>query len=254
MSELKALIIEDEYDSRENLKNFLSKYCENVNVIGEAESIEQGKDLLQSDTINPDVVFLDIHLKDGLSFQLLDNLKEIDFEIIFATAYNHFAIKAFNYSAVGYLLKPINPEELVATVSRMRKGRPQFMKKRLDVLSQHFKNPNTFEKMSISAVDGIHFINIKDIVRCAGEDNYTHIFLSNKQKIIVSKTIKEYEKLLQPMNFYRVHKSHLVNLNYISKFVKGEGGYLIMEDGMQIEVSRRRKAAFMEQLKKLQQS
>jgi two-component system LytT family response regulator len=255
MVELKAVIIEDEIDSRENLKNLLAKYCEGVTVIGEAESVQQGLKLLRGLSQSPDVVFLDIHLKDGLSFQMLDQLlDEIDFEIIFATAYNQFAVTAFNYSAVGYLLKPFNPEELVATIDRIKGNKPKQMKKRLDLLSQNFNNPNTFEKMSISAVDGIHFINIRDIVRCEGEDNYTHIFLRSKERITVSKTIKEYERLLEPLNFYRVHKSHIVNLNYIQRFVKGEGGYLIMEDGMQIEVSRRRKTAFMEKLKEIQQA
>ncbi len=250
---MKAVIIDDEQGGRETLRNFLNKYCEDIEIIGEADGVETGVALLSQADIKPDVVFLDIQLKDGLSFQILDELEHIGFEVIFATAFNHFAIKAFNYSAVGYLLKPIDPEELIGAVDRVRKGPKPHMKKRLEVLSNHFNNPNTFEKMSISAIDGIYFINIKDIVRCEGEDNYTHIHLNTGEKITVSKTIKEYEKLLTPINFYRVHKSHLVNLNYIVKFVKGEGGYLMMEDGISIEVSRRRRAAFMERLRNIQQ-
>ncbi len=254
MSKLKAVIIDDEKGGRETLANFLKLYCEDVELVGEADGVETGLELIRGIKGSLDIVFLDIQLKDGLSFQILDQLDEVDFEVVFATAFNQFAIKAFNYSAVGYLLKPIDPEELKAAVDRTINGRSPHMKKRLEVLSNHFNNPNTFEKMSISAVDGIYFINIKDIVRCEGEDNYTHIFLRGGEKITVSKTIKEYEKLLTPVNFYRVHKSHVVNLNYITKFVKGEGGYLVMEDGRMIEVSRRRRAAFMEQLRKLQQS
>lgn len=254
MSKLRAIIIDDEKGGRETLANFLKLYCQDVELVGEADGVETGLSLIRGLKDPLDIVFLDIQLKDGLSFQILDQLDNIDFEVVFATAYNQFAIKAFNYSAVGYLLKPIDPEEMKAAVERTQNGRSPQMKKRLEVLSNHFNNPNTFEKMSISAVDGIYFINIKDIMRCEGEDNYTHIFLIGGEKITVSKTIKEYEKLLTPVNFYRVHKSHVVNLNYITKFVKGEGGYLIMDDGKMIEVSRRRRAAFMEQLRKLQQS
>lgn len=253
MSKLRAVIIDDEKGGRETLANFLKLYCQDVELVGEADGVETGLELIRG-LKDLDIVFLDIQLKDGLSFQILDQLDSINFEVVFATAYNQFAIKAFNYSAVGYLLKPIDPEEMKAAVERTKNGRSPQMKKRLEVLSNHFNNPNTFEKMSISAVDGIYFINIKDIMRCEGEDNYTHIYLIGGEKITVSKTIKEYEKLLTPVNFYRVHKSHVVNLNYITKFVKGEGGYLIMDDGKMIEVSRRRRAAFMEQLRKLQQS
>lgn len=254
MSKLKTVIVDDEPLGRDILSNLLGRYCkEDVEVIGTADGIDSCLALLRELPNPPDLVFLDIQLKDGLSFQILDQVDQVDFEVVFATAYNQFAIKAFDYSAVGYLLKPIDPEELKAAVERTKNGRSPQMKKRLEVLSNHFNNPNTFEKMSISAVDGIYFINIKDIMRCEGEDNYTHIYLLSGEKITVSKTIKEYEKLLTPVNFYRVHKSHVVNLNYITKFVKGEGGYLIMDDGKMIEVSRRRRAAFMEQLRKLQQ-
>ncbi len=254
MANLRAIIIDDEAGGRETLANFLKLYCEDVELVGEADGVASGVELIKGIQDTIDIVFLDIQLKDGLSFQILDQLDNINFEVVFATAYNQFAVKAFNYSAVGYLLKPIDPEELKAAVERTKTGRSPQMKKRLEVLSNHFNNPNTFEKMSISAVDGIYFINIKDIVRCEGEDNYTHIFMQSGEKITVSKTIKEYEKLLTPVNFYRVHKSHVVNLNYMMKFVKGEGGYLVMEDGRMIEVSRRRRAAFMEKLRKLQQT
>lgn len=256
MSVLKAVIIEDEFDSRENLKNLLGKYCSDlIEVIAEGESVQQGLEIINSD-LEFDVMFLDIRLKDGLSFQMLEQAEEIDFEVIFATAYNRFAVDAFKYSAVGYLLKPINPDDLVDTVNKLSKTKPRMMKKRLDILNQNYNKPNAFEKMCIYATDGIYFVNIKDIIRCEGEDNYTHVFVSGKegktQRITISKTIKEYETLLTPMNFYRVHKSHLVNMNYIERFIKGDGGYLVMEDGMKIDVSRRRRALFMETLKQLQ--
>ncbi len=251
-AKLRAVIVDDEKAGRDTITNLLTKYCPDVEIVGMAVDVETSLELLRNPSTQPDIVFLDIHLTDGLGFQIIDSLEDIDFEIIFATAYNQFAVKAFNYSAVGYILKPIDPDELVAAVERVKKGKSPQMKKRLEMLTNHYNNPNTFEKMSISAVDGIYFLSIKDIVRCEGEDNYTHIYLKTGEKITVSKTLKEYEKLLSPVNFYRVHKSHVVNLNYVAKFVKGDGGYLVMEDDKIIEVSRRRRAAFIETLRKLQ--
>ena len=250
---IKAVIIEDEINGLNNLKNLLSKYCEEVSLIGEAGNIEEGLALLGGLDTSPDVAFLDINLPDGLVFQLLNQLSQIDFDIIFVTAYEKFAVKACQYSSIGFIIKPIDPDLLQEAVNRIRMGAGNKIAQRLDVFTQHYNNPNAFEKMSISALDGIYFINIKDIIRCEAEDNYTHIHLKNGSKITASKTIKAYEDLLSGVNFYRVHKSHLINLNYMRKFVKGDGGYLVMDDGMKIEVSRRRRPAFMEQMRRLQE-
>jgi two-component system LytT family response regulator len=127
------------------------------------------------------------------------------------------------------------------------------MDKRLEIFSAYYNNPNAFSKMSISAVDGIYFVNIKDIVRFEAEDNYTHIYLESGERVTASRTIKSYEDLLAPFNFYRVHKRHVINMNFMRKFVKGEGGYVVMDDNIKIEVSRRRRPAFMEQLRRLQE-
>ena len=250
---IKAVIIEDEINGLNNLKNLLSKYCEEVSLVGEAGSIEEGLALLNSLQAVPDVAFLDINLPDGLVFQLLNQLPKIEFDIIFVTAYEKFAVKACQYSSIGFIIKPIDPDLLQEAVNRIRTGTNNKITQRLDVFAQHYNNPNAFEKMSISALDGIYFINIKEIIRCEAEDNYTHIHLKNGSKITASKTIKAYEDLLSGVNFYRVHKSHLINLNYMRKFVKGDGGYLVMDDGMKIEVSRRRRPAFMEQMRRLQE-
>lgn len=250
---IKAVIIEDEIKGLNNLKNLLGKYCENVEVIGEAENIESGLELLSSSKINPDVAFLDINLPDGLVFQLLNQLPQINFDIIFVTAYEKFAVKACQYSSIGFIIKPIDPDLLQEAVSRIRVGSGNKISQRLEVFNQTYHNPNAFEKMSISALDGIYFINIKDIIRCEAEDNYTHIHLNTGERITASKTIKAYESMLSGVNFYRVHKSHLINLNYMRKFVKGDGGYLVMIDGKKIEVSRRRRPAFMEQMRRLQE-
>ena len=250
---IKAILIEDEIKGRNNLKNLLAQYCKQVQLIAEADSIELGLELLKNPKIKPDLAFLDINLPDGLVFQLLDQLNNISFDIIFVTAFEKYAIQACDYSSIGYLTKPIDPEKLIDKVQRVRPGKNNSINERYQVFKSNYNNPNAFEKMSISAVDGIYFVNIKDIVRFEAEDNYTHIFLNSGEKITASRTIKAYEDMLASVNFYRVHKRHVINLNYMRKFVKGDGGYLVMDDGMQIEVSRRRRPAFVEQMKKLQE-
>lgn len=250
---IKAVIVEDEAAGINNLKNLLGEYCKDVTVIAEANNIQQGLQVLKNRNIQPDVAFLDINLPDGLVFQLLNQLGEIQFDIIFVTAYEKFAVKACQYSSIGFIIKPIDPDLLVDSVKRIRVGKNNMINKRVELFSQHYNHPNAFKKMSISALDGIYFININDIVRCEAEDNYTHIHIKDGEKITASKTIKSYEDLLGSMNFFRVHKSHLVNFNYMKKFVKGDGGYLIMDDGMKIEVSRRRRPSFMEKMRRLQE-
>jgi len=253
---LKALIVEDEQKSLNNLKNHLKEQCPHISVEGEAGSISEARKLLSNPKFKIDVAFLDINLPDGSVFQLLDQLQEdkrVSFDIVFVTAYEAHSVKACNYSSIGFVVKPINPDELKDAVSRIRLGKDNQINKRLQYFENYYKNPNAFEKMSISALDGIYFINIKDIVRCEAEDNYTHIHMNSGEKLTASRTIKSYEELLRAVNFYRVHKSHLVNLNFMRKFVKGDGGYLVMDDGKKIEVSRRRRPAFMERLKMIQQ-
>ena len=142
-------------------------------------------------------------------------------------------------------------DQLKEAVSRIRPRRDNMIEKRLDVFGNVYNNPNAFSKMSISALDGVYFVNIKEIIRLEAEDNYTHIFLQSGDRITASKTIKSYEDMLAPFSFYRVHKRHVINLNFMRKFVKGDGGYLIMDDGIKIEVSRRRRPIFMEQMKRL---
>ncbi|HMQ62753.1 MAG TPA: LytTR family DNA-binding domain-containing protein [Flavilitoribacter sp.] len=250
---MKAVIIEDEINGLNNLKNLLSEHCEEVEVIGEAGTVEEGVDLLTDPACTPDVAFLDISLPDGLVFQMLNQLRPIDFDIVFVTAYSEYAIKACEYSSIGYIVKPIDPDMLIEAVSRIRPRKYNETDRRLELFNNYYNNPNAFTKMSIPALDGIYFVNIKDIVRFEAEDNYTHIYMNNGDRITASKTIKAYEDLLAPFNFYRVHKRHVINLNYMRKFVKGDGGYLIMDDEIKIEVSRRRRAAFMEQMRRLQE-
>ncbi|PHN02845.1 LytR/AlgR family response regulator transcription factor [Flavilitoribacter nigricans] len=248
-----AVIIEDEINGLNNLKNLLNEHCDDVDIIGEAGSVAQGVSLFSDPNIKPDVAFLDISLPDGLIFQLLNQIRPIDFDIIFVTAYQEYAIKACEYSSIGYIVKPIDPDMLREAVSRIKPRQSNQTDGRLDIFNNYYNNPNAFTKMSISALDGIYFVNIKDIVRFEAEDNYTHIYLNSGERITASKTIKAYEDMLLPFNFYRVHKRHVINLNYMRKFVKGDGGYLVMDDDIKIEVSRRRRPAFMEQMRRLQE-
>ncbi|MCP9236416.1 LytTR family DNA-binding domain-containing protein [Lewinella sp. JB7] len=249
---LNAVIIEDERKGLINLKQMLNLHCGDVEVIGEADGVESGCRLFERDDINPDLAFLDINLGDGKVFQLLERLRPINFDIIFVTAYDQFAMKACNYSSIGYILKPIDPDCLIEAVSRVKPRQLARTDERLEIMRQYQNHPNAFDKLSIGGVDGIHFVKIRDIIRFEAEDNYTHIYLSGAQRITASKTIKLYEDMLAPFNFYRVHKRHVINMNYMKKFVKGEGGYLVMDDDMRIEVSRRRRPAFMTQLRMLQ--
>jgi len=253
---VRALIVEDEKKSLNNLKNHLKEHCGHVEVVAEAATIKEALSILKKSSFKIDVAFLDINLPDGSVFQLLDKLQErqrVSFDIIFVTAYEENSVKACNYSSIGFVVKPINPDELTEAVSRIQLGKNNRIGERLEYFENYYKNPNAYEKMSIAALDGIYFIKINDIVRCEAEDNYTHIHMRSGEKLTVSKTIKSYEDLLQAVNFYRVHKSHLVNLNFMRKFVKGDGGYLVMDDGKKIEVSRRRRPAFMERLKVIQE-
>lgn len=249
---IKAIIVEDEPMGRTNLKSLIRSHCPDVEVIGEAANNNEGVELMGKLPERPDVAFLDIKLPDGLVFKMLNQLSTIDFEIVFVTAWQEFAIKACEYSSIGYILKPIDPDALKDAMARVRARSANQIEKRLDIFNSFYHNPNTFSKMSISAVDGIYFVNIKDIIRFEAEDNYTHIFLESGERITACKTIKSYEELLTPFNFFRVHKRYMINLNYMRKYIRGEGGYVIMEDDSQIEVSRRRRAPFIDLLRRLQ--
>ncbi len=250
----KAIIVEDEVRGLNNLKNLLAQNCAEVEIVGTASSIKEAARLFDAMDESPDLAFLDISLPDGLVFQLLNILEPLDFEIIFVTAYEEYAIKACEYSSIGYITKPIDPDKLVEAVRRVKSKKSRYINKRLEIFNNvYHNNPNAFRKMSISALDGIYFIDIQNIVRFEAEDNYTHIFMEDGERITASKTIKSFEDMLGPYNFYRVHKRHVINLNYMRKFVKGDGGYLIMDDEKRIEVSRRRRPAFMEQIRRLQE-
>jgi two-component system LytT family response regulator len=250
---IRALLIEDEPEGLENLKNLLRMYCPEVEVVATGGSNAALIELVNGQP-DPrfDVAFLDISLPDGLVFQGLQKLEDVPFDIIFVTAYNKYAHRAFEFAALDYVTKPIEREELIRAVGRIR-IKETATRERLDILQQGAGGAtNSFEKIGISALDGIHFVKIPDIVRLEAADNYTHFILRNADRITASKTIKTYEDLLIQMNFSRVHKKHLVNLNCIKTYIKGEGGYLVLENGETIEVSRRKKPALMDAIRRHQ--
>lgn len=251
----RALLIEDEPEGLQNLLNLLDKYCPDVDVVATGSNNADLVRLANEDSENQfDVAFLDIDLPDGLVFTGLQQLEDIPFDIIFVTAYNQYALTAFDFSAIDYVLKPIEPDDLRRAVSRIRAGRKNSStKQRVELLQQNYSPnmPNAFEKIGISGLDGVHFVRLRDIVRLEAEDNYTHFMLKTGNKITASKTIKAYEDTLLRLNFVRVHKKHIVNMNYMKTYIKGEGGYLVLENGETIEVSRRKKASLMDSVRRL---
>ena len=247
---IRAVIVEDEVRGLINLKALLGEHCRQVEVVGEAGTLEDARELLRAHSGAIDLAFLDINLPDGQVFTLLDECKPLGFNAIFVTAFDEYAIKAFEYASIGYILKPIDPYALAAAVERLPARRPAALDEQLAVLEDAV-NESKFDKITISAVDGLYFVPIADILRIEADDNYSHIFTLGGQRHTVSKTIKFYEDLLTQDHFFRVHKSHIVNMDYMTKFVKGEGGHVVMNDGKQIAVSRRRRTPFMDRMRML---
>lgn len=248
----RALIIEDEPEGLENLKNLLRMYCPEVEVVAEGGSNADFIRLAEDRNSRFDVAFLDISLPDGLIFQSLQQLDEVPFDIIFVTAYDKYALRAFEFAAIDYVTKPIEREELIRAVERINR-KNYGSRERLEILSKTYTGsaPNSFEKIGISAVDGVHFVRLGDIIRLEADDNYTHFILKAGNRLTASRTIKAYEEALSAFNFIRVHKKHIVNMNYMKTYHKGEGGELDLENGEKVEVSRRKKPQLMEAIRRV---
>lgn len=246
MKKIRTLIVDDEELARKNMEVLLADYCENVQVIGEAANAREAKKFVQSNKI--DLMLLDIEMPNGSGFDLLESIKEeIDFNIIFITAYHEYALKAFKFSAVDYLLKPVNPEELVAAIEKLKTSPGKDTKEKIDALIENVnKKGEQLNKIALPSMEGLQFVNLDDIIYCESQDNYTQFFLVDGRRIMVSKTIKHFEEALDESQFFRVHRSNIINLKYIDKYVKGEGGYVVMKQGPRIPVSRRRKESFLQ--------
>ncbi len=245
---ISAIIIDDIQQARNTLKEDLKNYCPNITVIGEAEGVVSGVKLLKAK--QPDVLFLDIQMQDGSGFDLLEILPEIPFKVIFTTASDAFAIKAFRFSAIDYLLKPIDPDELIEAVKKLEAEQaPQ--KENIDLLLNSVKENSGPRRLALHTQEKIHITNVEDIIRCESSGNYTIFHFADSPKLMVTKTLKEYDQLLQDHGFIRVHQSHLINRQRIKEFVKIDGGYLVMQDKTHVPVSLRKKSTVIKMLEDL---
>ncbi|MBP6590242.1 MAG: response regulator transcription factor [Chitinophagaceae bacterium] len=247
---IQALIIDDEKNAIEVLELQLSRYCKQVQVLATAQGGVQGIELIRK--YQPDLVFLDIEMPHKNGFDVLNETKDCRYKVIFTTAYDQFAIRAFKFSAVDYLLKPIDIRELQEAVEKAAiKEEQGSLDEKLQVLISQLQAPVRQERIALPVGDGMQFFHTDEILRCESDSNYTHISLTNGKKITIAKTLKEVEESLRGVDFYRIHQSHLVNMNHISKVVKGEGGYVVMKDGTTITISRNKKEAFLESFRKI---
>lgn len=245
-----AVLVDDDVNLREGMKGLLALYAPDIKIIGEADSVASGVDTLTK--LDPQVVFLDIQMNDGTGFDMLEKLSEINGKvtshIVFITAYEHYAIKAFRFSALDFLLKPVSPDDLEKVIDKIR----NVLEKdndysHIDLLLENIrKKADNFKRIALSNSDGIHLLDISDIIRCESDDNYTKFFIKNRKPILISKTLKEYEELLTEHDFVRIHQSHLINLAYVKSYVKKDNGFVIMSDDSQLPISQRKREQLQE--------
>lgn len=239
---IKAVIIDDIPEAIEVLSADIQEYCSNIEIIGHANGVVSGAKLIKK--LQPDLVFLDIQMPDGSGFDLLEILDDTNFKLIFTTASDEFAVKAFKFSAIDYLLKPIDPDDLIQAIKKIElQVNPT---DRLELLKNNFDTP---KKMALNTVDKIHIVDIKDIIRLESNINYTQFFFSDNTKLLVTKTLKEFDKLLSEHDFIRVHQSHLIAKNQITAFLK-QNGEIQLKDGSKVPVSTRKKSTLMEMISK----
>ena len=244
---LTAFIIDDEFRSREVIILMLKKTFPYINIVGQAANVHDAFEGIYQ--TKPQLVFLDVQLQNETGFDLLDKLPEIKFEIVFTTAHSEHAVKAFRYSALDYLIKPIDANELKAAVEKAihRISSAQFsVNEQVKMLHYHLNDEKKFpDKIAIPTPEGLVFISVKEIIYCRGLGNYTEFMLVDEQKLISSHTLKNYEEILDSGFFFRAHKSYLINLGYIKKYIRGEGGTVVMSNGHEVEIARRNKTAFL---------
>lgn len=239
-----AIIIDDEEKGRFSLRQKLTDYCQQIRIVAEAENGKEGIEMIQAH--QPKVVFLDIEMPVMNGFEMLVQLPEKKFHIIFTTAYDHYAIKAIKFAAFDYLLKPIDIEELKSTVERLLPvEEPEQTNERLDTLHKNLLSKPFLNKIAIPTHEGLLFYDINNIVHLEAQSNYTTIHFSDKTKLMASRTLKEFEEILPEHIFFRTHNSHLINMNYIKRYIRGDGGQVEMTNGANIIVSRSRKEDFL---------
>ena len=242
-----ATIVDDEPYSCEALVTLLERYCPDVKVLDICYSAASA--LVSIKEQNPQILFLDIEMPHMNGFELLEKLPEINFELIFTTSYDQYAIKAIRFSALDYLLKPIDQEELKKAVQKAVNSMKHPLPQQIEILLQKLNHPTiAVNKIAIPTMEGLQMLFVENIIQCSSDSNYTVLHLRSKQKITASRTLKEIEEMLQDYSFLRVHHSYVVNLNEIEKYIRGDGGYLIMSDGSNIDVSRSRKEMLIKKL------
>jgi len=245
---VKAVIIDDDFTSRMLLREILKKAIDNVELLGEAGSVVEGIPLIER--VAPDVVFLDISMPDGTGFDLLDKLKKIDFKIIFITAYTEFAVKAFKYSAFDYIVKPIDIQELAKTIARIPKIKKVNDKRQVNELKANLLSniENGAKTIALPELNGFAIVQVNEIIRCEGLRNYTRIIFREREEKIVCRTLLEFENLLTPLGFIRIHRSHLVNLENVVRYIKAQGGMIELKTGELLKVSPKHKENLLNKL------
>lgn len=243
-----SIIVEDERNNRENLQHILSEYCPSIHLLASCSSALEARQKIIE--LQPDLVFLDIEMPGGDGFSLLESLPELNFEVIFATAFSGYALKAIKFSALDYIVKPIDPMELLKAIDKASKKikEKQENARMVNLVENQHKEKNK-KTLAIPLADKIEFVEISNIIHCQADGNYTTFHLGNGEKLLTSKTLKEYDELLTPYGFLRVHQSHLINLDEVKSFIKTDGGYIQMKDGASISISRQRREMVMKALK-----
>lgn len=242
---LRAVVIDDIDAIRIKNVDVIKSNCPNIAIIGQANSVESGVNLIKQ--IVPDIVFLDVEMPDGTGFDLLQKLKPINFKVIFVTGYEDFAIRAFRFSAIDYLLKPLDPVDLVEAVNKAEEALTKdVMELKLNTLFSNLERPKNLQKLVLKTAEKIYSVNIQDIVNCESDKNYTTFYFINAPKLVVSTTLKEYETLLKPFQFFRAHQSHLINMGYFDHFIKTDGGNtIVMKNKNTIPLATRKKEEFL---------
>ena len=239
-----AIIIDDELKGRIALRQKIKDYCPDIELVGEAADGEEGLQLISS--LNPGIVFLDIEMPRMNGFDMLQRLSRKNFHLIFTTAYDQYAIRAIKFAAFDYLLKPVDIEELRAAVQKIQAEKTQANTgDRLDVLTHNLQHKTAHGKIAIPTMEGLLFFNVNDIVHIEAQSNYTVFYFNNAPRLTVSKTLKEFEEMLPSDIFFRPHHSHIINMHYIKRYIKGDGGQIEMQNGNFVDVSRRKKEEFL---------
>ncbi len=247
---MKAIAIDDERNALEMLEWIVKKNCPEVELVALCDSPLEGIEKIKA--LKPDLVFLDIEMPQLNGFDLLERLGNYNFDVIFTTAYNQFAIRALKICALDYLLKPIDSDELKEAVQKAAAKKGSVSTQQLEMLMSYFKpeKPKT-RRIALTVSDHLIFVDTNDIVYCESDSNYTIFFLTNGEKVMISKTLKDVEEILEGSDFFRIHASYLINMKHVSKFTRGDGGYVVMSNNQHITVSRKKKDEFFEMFSKL---